>query len=735
MRKINLLAAAGAAIIVAAPAAAAPAENADVAAASGAAGTTGDGDEIVVTGQKAIDEASSGTKSNTPLIETPQSISVVTNSDIAGLGLQNLNQAMRFVAGVTPETRGASAEVYDQFKLRGFDAPIFLDGLRLFSSSVGYAQPQVDVSRIDRIEVIKGPASALYGQSGPGGLVAEQSKLPLERDFYGAVAGTYGTFDLYRVDADIGGRISDDALWRLYGSVNGAHSQQRFGYRRRYTVSGAGTIGAGTPTTLTVLAAYSHDPRNGDYGVFPFLGTRLRNPNGPISQNFYGGEPDDFFGREQFGLTYIGKHDFGGGWTFRALGRYQYVSSRLGITYTGGYPLDAFSAAPNPAPTLYSRFNYSTREQGNSWTYDNQLAGILTTGPLRHEVLLGIDRQVSHQAATSAFGVATPIDVYNPVYGTIGTPRQPEQVQAPFALPGFLSVRLRQQGAYAQDQISLAGLRLTLSGRHDWARSKSATDEQHDTKFTYRIGGLYLFDFGLAPYASYSTSFQPQGGRVSDDGGVTLRNASPTIGKQVEAGLKYKVPGTEILLTGAWFRIEQTNVLTSIPPGLFSIESGKVRSRGVEFEATAPLPYDFNAKIAFSRQRVKRLGETVNGVATPSRGLDTVGRGGVSANLEWAPRSGTLEGVAIGGAVRHVDSTYAGVYLDGNDYRTRPYTLFDALARFELGRLDTRLTNMQLSVNATNIFDNKHLTSCFAAYGWCWYGNRRTVQGTLAFRW
>ncbi|MEL4419683.1 TonB-dependent receptor plug domain-containing protein, partial [Shewanella algae] len=84
-------------------------------------------------------EASSGTKSATPIAETPQSISVITGEDISALGLANLNQTLRYVAGVTPETRGANAEIYDQFKLRGFDAPRYLDGLKLFASASGYA--------------------------------------------------------------------------------------------------------------------------------------------------------------------------------------------------------------------------------------------------------------------------------------------------------------------------------------------------------------------------------------------------------------------------------------------------------------------------------------------------------------------------------------------------------------------------------------------------------------------
>ncbi|MDY1009138.1 MULTISPECIES: TonB-dependent siderophore receptor [unclassified Sphingomonas] len=679
---------------------------------------------IVVTGEKATTIASSGTKSATPIVETPQSISVINAADIAGLGLQNLNQALRFVAGVTPETRGASAEVYDQFKLRGFDAPVYLDGLRQFGSATGYAVPQVDVSRLDRVEIIKGPASVLYGQSSPGGLVAEVSKLPLDRATYGAVSGTYGTYDLYRVDADIGGRAGDGVLWRIYGSANGADDQQTQGQgkRERQTISAAVTAGAGSSTSFTLLGAYSHDPFNGNYGVFPTLGTLIDNPAGKISTKFYGGEPGDFFRREQAALTYIFNHDFGSGWALRSSGRYQYVKSRMGLVYTSGPAVDPLAVAP----TLYARSSYSTREQLNNWTFDNQLTGKVVTGPVTHNLLFGVDRQVAHSAGLSAFGGGTPIDVFNPVYGTMPTPQTPADVQASFGI-GSANVRQRQQGIYAQDQIAVGGLRVTLSGRQDWARQERNGKAQKDEKFTWRAGALYLLPFGLAPYASYSTSFQPENAELRDGS-----PPKPSLGKQIEAGAKFQPTGTAILVTAAWFRIEQTNVVVSYPD--FTAEQiGKVRSQGVEVEASAPLPYGFNAKLAYSRQRVKKVEDVV--AANIGLPLATVGRGGISANLEWAPTEGPASGFAIGGAVRHVDKTYADFYSDRVARYSPAYTVFDALLRYDLGKLSPRLANVDLGVNATNLFDKKYLTSCFANYAWCWYGNRRTVQATIGYRW
>ena len=680
---------------------------------------------IVVTGQHARSQASSGTKTDTPLAETPQSISVITADDIAGLGLQNLNQALRFVAGVTPEQRGSSAEVYDQFKLRGFDAPQFLDGLKL-QGGAGYLTPQVDVSRLDRIEIVKGPASVLYGQSGPGGLVALSSKMPLDRSLYGAVSGTYGNYDLYRIDADLGGRAGEGVLWRINGSANGASTQQRFGKRERQTLSGSVTAGAGSSTSFTLLAAYSHDPDNGNYSVFPASGTFLANPNGKLSTKWDGGEKDNFFSREQAALTYTFNHDFGSGWSLRSSGRYQYVSSKLGLVYPGG-TLD--SAATS---RIYDRYSYATREQLNAWTFDNQIHGAVTTGPIKHDLLFGTDRQVSHANEDFAFGTATPIDAFNPVYGTMPVPQTPAAVPNPFfGSPGRLDVNLRQQGVYAQDQMSIGDLRVVLSGRQDWARIESSGDVAKSDKFTYRAGALYTTSIGLAPYVSYSTSFEPQTARLGTP--TALGDiAEPSSGKQIEAGVKYSVPGTPILVTAAWFQIDQSNLVTSNPLTSLVTQTGKVRSRGVEVEATAPLPYGFNAKLAFSRQRL-RTTEDAN-PANIGKGILGVGRGGVSANLEWAPTSGALEGFAIGGAVRHVSKVYAGTYFDGIERNTPSYTLADALVRYDLGKFAPKLNGVSLAVNATNLFDKKYVSTCYLDYGWCWYGNRRTVQATIGYR-
>ncbi len=678
---------------------------------------------IVVTGARPRSEATAGTKGSAPIAETPQSISVISAADIADLGLANLNQALRFVAGVTTEQRGSSAEVYDQFKLRGFDAPQFLDGLKLIGGA-SYLEPQIDVSRLDRIEVIKGPASVLYGQSGPGGLVALSSKLPLDKALYGAVSGTYGSYDLYRADADVGGKIGDSVLWRINGSVNGARTQQTFSARERQTVSGALTFTLDHATKLTLLGAYSNDPQNGSYGVFPASGTFLANPNGKLSTSTDFGEPGNYFKREQVAATYILTHEINPDWNIRASGRYQHGTSRLGIVYASGSLVDA----ANPNSTLYNRASYATRERSDSWVFDNQVHGRFATGAVKHDVLFGVDYQTGNARSVNAFGSATPLNGYAPVYGTMVVPQSPETVPDNFGVNDN-KPRSNQAGVYAQDELSYGALRVLLSGRQDWAsvRTGPNTASQDSQKFTYRAGALYTLPFGLAPYVSYSTSFEPNGTLTQPNGVITV--AKPSEGKQIEAGAKYTVPGTQILVTGAWFQIDQTNLITTNPLTNVSTQSGKVRSSGVEVEASAPLPYGFNAKLAYSRQKVRTIADA--DPANIGKGIMGVGRGGVSGNLEWAPRAGKWQGFAIGGAVRHVDSIYAG----GAARRSTPgFTLVDALVRFDLGTIAPRFQGVSLGVNAANLFDKKYVTTCYLDYAWCWYGNRRTVQGTIAYR-
>lgn len=688
--------------------------------------------DIIIVGQRAAGEGLSGTKTATPLLETPLSVSVISRDDLDVRGVSNLNQALRYTAGITPETRGNAAEVYDQFTLRGFVVPQYLDGLKVFISPTGYAATQIDTSRLDRIEVVKGPASVLYGASSPGGLVALSSKLPGADETFGSVEATYGTYNLYRLDGDIGGSLSPGIRYRVSGSINGADTQQTFGDRRRYTISPAVTFGAGSDTSVTLLGNYSHDPRNGNYSAVPLQGSLEFNPNGRISRKFADGEPGlTRFSRDQASLTYLAEHRFSDDWQLRASGRYQDVKARFTGRYITGIPVDA-------TLTTFARGGLNSKERLKNWTFDNQLVGKFVTGPLTHNILVGLDYQNAHATEAVGFeflGATPPINAYDPIYGI------------PFPLPArdtFYDVHQRQTGVYAQDQIAAGGFRLTLSGRYDWSRGHlevapfGTDDVKNDRKFTYRVGGLYLFDFGLAPYASYSTSFEPQSQTVArDDGSFGI--ADPSLGKQIEAGLKYQPPGTPILITAAYFKIDQTNVVVSNPITFAATQSGKVRSEGFEFEAKVPLYKGLNATASYSRQKIRtRQDDNPFNVGQPLIGT-AKSNGGIF--VDYTAQGGSLQGFGIGGGVRFVGQGYGGYVANGAGtavdryIRTPSYTLVDAVVSYDLGRVSERMKGVKLAINAANLFDKRHITSCYVnGVQWCWYGQRRTVQGTIGYR-
>ncbi|NHO17801.1 TonB-dependent siderophore receptor [Acetobacter oeni] len=676
---------------------------------------------VEVRGHTPSTVASSATKTDTPLVETAQSVTVITRDEMDVRGILTLNQAIRYAAGITPDLRGGEGTRYDLFQLRGFTVPTFLDGLKLQPSPTGYATPQTDTSRLDRVEILKGPASALYGQSSPGGLVALSSKLPTDRQFYGGVNTTGGMFDLYRVDADVGGQATDNGFvrYRLYGTVNGQHTQLSKTGSRRFSISPSVTFGGDGPTTLTLLGNYQYDPENGSYGGVPLVGSLVRASYGFLPRNFYDGDANyEKFNRRQGAITYILNHRFSKDWSFSTRGRYD----NLKTIYRSVYDDGSFSG-DNPL----ARTAYGTNERVQSLAFDSQFKGHVRTGPLSHAMMFGFDYMQLHSSEQNFYGVAPDLDVLHPDYDMI----IPVATQL-----GDYRMDSHQIGVYAQDEIRFKRLILTGSLRNDWYRSHemeelsgTATNESA-SQITWRASGLYHFDFGLAPYISYSTSFQPQSGNVSSDGGKTLRQADPSLGKQLEGGLKYQIPGTSVLLTAAGFHIEQTNVLVAVGTLGYNNESGKVHSDGFEFEAHAQ-PY---------KNLMITAAVSVQNVHDDSTGKPLIesGKGNASLFAFYTMPSGPLKGFGFGGGMRYSARTYGGTSPSGSVWVPQ-YALFDGSVRYDLSNLSRSLRGWTAGASVRNLFDRHYISGClsYASYGegWCYYGERRNAQGTIGYTW
>jgi iron complex outermembrane receptor protein len=674
--------------------------------------------EVVITGQHPDDVASSGTKTDTPLIETPQSVTVIDREDLDLRVVQDLNEAVHFTAGMGPDTRGNTAGRYDLQTLRGFTPDQYLDGLKLIGSANGYATPQIDLAFLDRIEVLKGPASGLYGQASPGGIVALSSKLPVLDPLaqFTISGGSYGTA---RGSFDSGGRLdaAGQFSYRLDGTAYYSDTQTRLVAADRFGISPALTWRPDELTSWTVLYNFQRDPKSGDYGAMPLQGSLLPNPNGRIPADFYDGEPGyERFDRTQNALTSLFTRKLGGDWTFHQNTRYMSTDTIYRSVYQLGFEPDLIN--------LYRSVAVAD-ESVDSLTLDNQLTGSVQSGILTHSIITGVDYQKTHQTEVAGFGgVAAALDAFDPVYGAPVTPPD---------ISFNARLNMQQTGIYAQDQVALENWRLVLSGREDWVKSDQldrlagSTSRLDQSKFTGRAGLLYLFANGIAPYYSFSTSFQPQ--TATDRNGNVL---APTQGQQSELGVKYQPNAWNTLLTAAVYDLRQTNVATqdpSVPFGLGDIAAGEVRSRGIELEGSAH-PTEalaLQASYTFLDNLVVKDDSGLQGTRPYG-----VPRQTANAYAVYTFQDGPAGGLGLGGAVRYLGQNFNGAA--GADALTIPgATVFDVLAGYDFSKVSSRVAGLMFHLDVTNLFDRRYISSCYQTL-WCWYGAGRNVQASLSYR-
>ncbi|MEH6951759.1 TonB-dependent siderophore receptor [Nitrobacter sp. NHB1] len=663
--------------------------------------------------------SASATKTDTPILETPQSISVVTQDQIAAQGVQSVNDALRYTPGVSLESFGANT-FFDFLKLRGFDAPRYLDGLRLPNDSTTFAVPRIETYGLERLEVLKGPSSGLYGQSDPGGLINMVSKRPTAVPHY-SVEGTFGSFERFQGAFDIGGPVDKNGefLYRLVGLARDSNTQTDFMTDDKIFFAPSLTWRPTTDTSLTILSQYSKIDNKGYQQYVPGQVSFLPNPNGHVPYSRYLGEPGpDGFKLEQWSVGYEFEHRFDNNLQFRQNFRYFNVDNNLAATRSEGMLTDRLVART---------YNYVVAHASN-YTLDNQLQADFRTGPLVHKVLAGFD--YFNLAASSDYRSAgiDPIDAYAPVYGA--------------AIPSFASLpslilrddKQSQAGLYLQDQIKWNSWTLALSGRQDWVSTgftskaffpPAATYSSYNSAQTGRVGLSYLFDFGLAPYASYSTSFTPNLG--ADRLGNVFR---PTTGEGKEIGVKFKPNGMNLMLSAALFDINQDNVMTPDPLNpLFGTLTDAARVRGFEFEARGNVTREFEVIAGYSHidPRVTKSLAGNAGKYLQSTALDQASLWG---KYTWY--NGPLAGFGIGAGVRYVGDSYGDA---GNTFVIPSYTLFDATMSYDLAYLRPDMKGWRMQVNATNLADRYYVQSCLTGLPYCAMGTGRMVLGTLKYSW
>ncbi|MCF8479918.1 MAG: TonB-dependent siderophore receptor [Rhodospirillum sp.] len=654
-----------------------------------------------------------GTKTNAEVVKTPQSISVVTKDEIEARAAKNVNEALRYTAGVATEASG-SDDRFDLISGRGFDLNEYLDGTKLLSSSSGFAVPQFDSYLFDRVEVLKGPTSVLYGSASPGGIVNLVSKRPTEDPVHevllrgGSDGHMEGAFDL-------GGPVTEDGdlLYRVTGLARRTGTQVEDTHYQRYFIAPSITWRPTEDTDLTVLLNYQYDPEAGFFNKLPVAGTGQSGVAGDIPRDFYAGDTDfDKFERSTVSVGYNFEHRFTDAVTFRQNARFLHMETDFAAIFSSG-------TVQADGHTL-DRSAFTSDENLNNLTLDNQLEVKLATGPVDHTVLGGVDYQWLSWSQDGRFGGAPSIDFL-----------APDHTQAITTPPVFADQRQtqRQLGFYAQDQIEYGGWSLLLGGRIDRVGSEvendrtGVTTKHDDYDFTGRVGLSYLFDNGLAPYVSYSESFEPTSG--TDFGGGSF---DPTTGRQYEVGIKYQPPGVNALVTLSAYQLTQQNVLTADPVHTgFSVQTGEIRSRGLELEGKASLTSNLSviASYAYVDAEVTEANDGTKG-KTPTG----IPKHLASAWADYAFDEGNLKGLGIGGGVRYRGKSQGN---NANTFQVADAVLFDAAVRYDLGALAPRLAGVQLAVNGSNLLDKEYIARCQDTG--CYYGLGRTVLATLKYTW
>ncbi|SFK03468.1 TonB-dependent siderophore receptor [Methylocapsa palsarum] len=649
-----------------------------------------------------------GTKTDTPIIEVPQSVSVVTREQLDDRNVQTLSEALAYTPGVEIGVFGFDPR-FDSFYVRGFDMTytgIYRDGLRQPASP--FAIYKTEPYGLDSITVLRGPSSALYGLGSPGGLIDMTSKRPTATTFHELQFQT-GSYQRAQGQFDLGGPIDPAGVfsYRLTGLFRDSDTQLPGVKDNRDFIAPAFTWRPDAATSLTLLGGYMNSLTTGNPGFY-------QTPEGELTHIYSGDPAFGDFNQNQFRIGYAFEHKFDDTFTVRQNARYSYVSADAKYTQIDYVDF---------ATLIANRSTGRVIDHLGTFGVDTQLLTRFSTGPIDHLVLTGVDYTYAQYNDKVGFGSAPDLYLFpaQPAYGSqfILSPEYSYNVDQ---LQGAI-------GGYIQDQAKFGPLTLTVSGRNDWVSTKTndrfALTEtiQNDQAFTGRVGLTYLSPIGLAPYANYATSFVPTIG--TDAAGAPFR---PITGDQKEVGVKYQPPGMNGLISAALFDITQYNSLSQDPANIaFQIQTGEVRSRGFELEGVVnPLP-GLNVTLAYTalQQRII-VGD-----------LDTVGNApsGIPAQSFsiWGdytlPTDAVLPGLGAGFGMRYIGASYGN---DQNTFMNQPVTLFDAALHYDFSALDTRLSGLRFQLNATNLFNKQYSTS---QAGFGYWGQDRTVIASLRYRW
>ncbi|WP_164928491.1 TonB-dependent siderophore receptor [Gloeobacter violaceus] len=647
-------------------------------------------DEVTVVGRYLRKDATTATKTDTPLIDIPQSIQVVPRQLLEDQKIIQFNDALKTVSGVF--NANPTFASFSTFNVRGFNTNnIYRNGFRDgVNSLAGF-----DVASIERIEVLKGPGSVLYGQGELSGIINVETKRPQPKAAYAATfdAGNYG---LFRSSLDFTGPLTaDKALsYRLNAVYQNSKSFLDFFQAERWLVAPAFTWRIGSNTTLDIDGEFYNARQPSTFGL-PAVGTVLPNPNGKISTGRFVGEPLlDNYGSSAYRFSYRLEHRFSPNWSLR----HGFSSSHQRLLFTQTVPVELFP----DGRTLLRVITGTTVPDGytfwrDSNIVDTYLIGNFRTGPVEHKLVFGFDASWFYNATRQFNGaLIAPLDLFNPVYSPT---RGPTILEAnSFNSPS-------SYGIYIQDQLSFSeNLKLLLGLRYDNATQRTAdlltatrTSEDFDA-FSPRVGLVWRPILPLALYGSFSRSFLPTLG--TNQAGLPF---VPERGEQFEAGLKADLLEGKLFTTLAYFDLTRQNVLTPDPSNpFFSLQTGEQNSRGVEFDLTGePVPgWNLTAAYAYIDARITRDTQFAVG-----NRLGAVPHHSASLWSTYQLQEGSLKGLGFGLGLFYVGERTGDL---ANTFTLPGYLRTDAGVYY-------RADNVRYAFNFRNLFNVEYYESAGSA--------------------
>lgn len=643
-------------------------------------------------------------KTGDAIAETPRSVTVVTAQEIAARGAQNVEQALQYSAGIVSGPWGLDNRS-DWYLVRGFKASTLHDGLPARYGYYNDTKPETFL--LNSIEVLKGPASGLYGSGAVGGVVNTTSKTAAQ-DSENLLQLQAGSHERKQIAADVSGDLNESGTlrYRFAGLMRDAETQVGHSRDDAIALAPSVTWRPDEDTELTVLANYQKNDGSPLLQFASIYGTLLPATgfgNGDYLPNsVFVGEPGfDRFDSEQRAVTAMFKHRFNPVWSLNATARYlegeaeyQHAWWAFDNTGTGRY---------NPDGTINRTF-YRAQNRVKTWAVDTYATAEYALGGFDMRTIAGISYTRGYHDSDTGYGTQiAPIDPFNPSYAGFN----------PITVTDTPGTSITESGVYMQHRTAYDGrLFVDLGLRHGSIESGAsngsfgaATVAAEDSEWTGNAAVMYRFDNGVAPYASYAESFL-QDAIGADVNGTPFE---PTRGEQYEIGVKFQPLGTDTLLTAAVFDLTKSNLTENDPgnPG-FQVQTGQASAKGLELEA-------------FHRIGGLTVDAAYTYLDTEDAEGDYIAQVPMHAASLWvnyAPASGVLQGWTFGAGAR-----YNGQAWDGRStYLTPSYTLYDAAVAY--GQED-----WLLSLNLRNLTDERYVTTCQS--GACYFGDGRAVTLTL----